>query len=857
MRWLPAAGVLTMIGLAAAAASLTSPGALTSALAAPLYYLLPLGVGLLLTQPLAGGLTRTQRALCAYLTGLVAICALLVAREHLLPARLSLDLCAGAIAVASLAGIALGGNFFRWDGAARRAALEYAVVLPVFAVAYLLRFAVFSDYPATDLFQATHLMKAALDFGRFDMLNPFTAGSYPPVIPVVEGLLFRYLGFEPLHGVWVLSALSTLPKFLALRAAVQPALATRAERVFAVAAAACFLSAFTPTNGELAMLGSLAVFSLVLHASREPGPPRHAACAVLAVAAFVAAYLAARAAPLVYLATLGLACALPMAAARLRQPAVVLAVVPLVVAVIPLHRSAMLFIPLALGCASLLSLLRRWRGWTLGAGRKLVIATAALTAVTGLATLGLLGWFLTHPAQDLRELDAYRWIVATVLRSTFDDNPEIVLGSGPKVALFELGRAMSPSFVAFAIGLTTYVALRALWGAGTAPGYAAARETRDAVVAWTLAVALGCGLLLGIPFAYRSGFLIIVLLAIALAAAGAVAARDERATRIDLAVLALAGGYSLAVIPLAYRCAPLVSCERSAYSELARPLLAALSVLALAAVLGGILGHRHAPARRMLVRVALVLVFALEFAVSKTYFFPYAYGVRPASSGTVSHLSKAEIELAKRIRGLGGNVILVSDPATMANLRALTGLNSVITFSNLDTLSPSALARYKSWFRALLESEERRVCSGQRLLAALGGALSSAEFNYWLARLSRPGESGAEILHGFGYRNSLVLTAEVSAARSSLETIDRLWYAGALRNAAKLAGSPLYLVVVNRKTVEWARGDATAGYYPDVGSLDPGLVERLRLRCDAQMHDGRFLLIPFPAAGDGEGKDSP
>ena len=800
---------------------------MTASLAAPLYYLLPLGVGLLLTRPGARAMTRTQRAVASYLIGAVAVCALIVAREQWIPAGLSLDLCAGAIVLLSAAGFVAGAGFFRWDAPARAAALEFALVLPVFAVGYVLRFVVFSDYPATDLFQATHLMKGSLEFGRFDMLNPFTAGSYAPVIPSVEGLLVRYLGFDPLSGVWVLAALSTLPKFLALRAAVQPILATPEERVLAVAAAAAFVSVFAPTNGELAMFGALALFSiLVAGLDRQPAL-RHAAAVAVVAAAFLAGYYAAHAAPAVYATVLLLACVLPALPGFARAGGLVVAA-PLVVALMPLHRSTLLFVPLALACAVLLSLLRAWTIRRLDAGRLLVGAAAALTVFGGLAALGLLAWVLGNPSADLRHVAPYRWIVESVLGTTLDENPEVLLGAGPKIALFELSRAMSPSFVAAAACLTAYA-----WSRGLAPA------VRDAAPAWMLAVAVGAGLLLGVPFVYRGGFFVILLLAVALGAA--FAAAPYRWTAV------LAGAYALVVVPLAYRCAPyLSSCERSPYAQIAQPFLAALGALVLALALAAILYRAREPAGRRLTAATLIALFALEFAASKAYFFPYAYGAPPRERApAVSHLSGAEMQLAASMRGLGHNAVLISDPYTMANLRALTGLNSLITFSNLDTLSPGTVGPFRSWLRAVLEGAQVARCAPEPPLAVIRGGVTSPEFNYWLARVSRPEFSGADILGLFGYRSALLLTPEREATRRPVDSIDQDWHHDAVARAKLRGMAPHFVLVVNRKTVEWARA-GEVGYYPDVRPLDAALLESLRRRCRVVVDDGRFAVVHFP-----------
>jgi hypothetical protein len=828
-----------------------------SLLAAPVYYLLPLGVGLLATAFFKSGLTRTQHVLLAYLVGLVAITALLVAREQGRIDAWPIEPIAAAIALAALAGFVVARRIFRWDAAARSALIDFAVVSPVFALAYLFRFGMFSDYPLTDLFQATHLMKGALDFGRFDMLNPFTTASYVPATQVLEGLMVRFLGFEPLPGIWLLSALSVAPKFLALRSVVQNVFQAREERLLALAAAACFMSSITPTNGDLAMLGSLLVFALAISAANSGRLLRSTLVVAVGVAALGAGYLAARTMPLVYLSILAATCALPLLANRLPIGAAGLALVSLIIAIVPVHRSAMAFVPVGLACGALLPLLAVWAGRHRRHALTLAVACGAITVVGGLAAIGVLQWVALHPADDMREFAPSRWVVETILQATLSGNFDIIAGSGPKVALFELGRAMSPSFVAAAAlvaALCWWRTIRARGGVDD--GSDAAGLSHEALAAWLLAVGIGCVGLVGIPFVYRSGFFIIALVAIALAAGLAAVMRAPHPERINRLLLALVAAYVTLAIPLAYGCAPPFSCTGTRYLEMADPFITATATLTLAGALAGIAFAKQRVARAVITPAVLVLLFTLEFGMSRAYFMPHSYGSAAArSGGVISHLSEQEIELAQVIRAFGGAAILVSDPYTMANLRALTGLNSAVSFSNLDSQSPAAAQRLRTWLRAVVFGEKSGVCADLSPLAMIDGYTSSPEFNYWLARVSSPQLSGREVLGLFGYRNSFVLSGLPSLIKG---TDPPDFHHGWRRDALKLAAAhraflssdpwarePMFLVVVGRKTVRWALHDRQIGYFPDVAPLERKLVDDLAARCEMRLHDGRFALIRF------------
>jgi hypothetical protein len=839
--WTPLGVFLACLALAGGAGLLGAPAIVSTILAAPLYYLLPLGCGLLATQPLAAFVTRTQRAFLAYLCGLVLICAVMVIREQARPEHISIHFFSLPLLVAAMAGFAVGHRFFRWNKAARSLAQDFLIVLPVFASGWIIRFGIFSDYPITDLFQATHLMKGAQEFGRFDILNPFTADSYVPAIQVMEGLLVRYFAFDGLLAVWIVPLFAAIPKFLACRAIFQSVLRTRESTLFATAVTVCFLSVLTPTNGDLAALGSLLLFSLAastMTAGRGPGAPW---TLFTGLAALAVGFFATRSAPLVYLLACAALCLLPLA--RPRLPMSLVAVALLIVVLTPLHRSTLAFIPLALLLGVLLPVLNAWLGRQRASARIVGSAVGVLTAIAGAWTIGLLAWIVVHPDQDMREARLYDWLLDVLLGATASGS-NVVVGAGPKVALFELGRVMSPSFAVLAGICVTLGFLQAVRWPVLARG-AGWTATRESLVAWGLAVTLGGVLLTGVPFVYRSGFLVIVLLAIALAAAFDAFA-EAKAKLLYRAVLLIAATYVVAVIPLAYRCGAITRCIAPEYVELVSPFVLGLGTVVFIAAAFGVFFAHGGRVFRYATKAVIVLLFALEIGINRAYFMPYAYGAKlPGDQKAVSHLSRGEIALAAELRNLKNPVVLISDPFTMANLRALTGLNSVVTYANLDTLSAIGGTRLRKWLRDTIESDAASPeCAREHPLDITYDSANGAEFNYWLARLTRgQRDSGREILHTFGFRIGFLSTPDRSLQRRSDRPPDHEWRRRAIQDGFP-GEAPLVLLVVDQKTVAWARDEALS-YFPDTRPLDPKLIASLRARCAVDIYDNRFAVIRF------------
>jgi hypothetical protein len=323
-------------------------------------------------------------------------------------------------------------------------------------------------------------------------------------------------------------------------------------------------------------------------------------------------------------------------------------------------------------------------------------------------------------------------------------------------------------------------------------------------------------------------------------------------------------------------------CESPNYVTLAAPLLAALGFAAVAGVVYGLWSPARSPQLRIITSMVLVLIFSFEVTAGRTYFMPYSHGpLDSASRQTLSHLSESELEIAASIRGFGEKVVLISDPHTMANLRALTGLNSIVSFSNLDTMGPETTELIRSWIRSIVTRPPNSQSCGPHPVSAVLKHASAAEFNYWLVRHWKAIWSGSVALGIFGYRDSFLLTEgprpdQLVTARDLLPRAHDLlprahdelaprgiprhaWRQAALADVAATASlpgressgdpwerEPMFLLVINQKTLDWASSAVPVSYYADTRTLDRMLLEDLHTRCDVRVHDGRFALVRFP-----------
>jgi hypothetical protein len=857
--WLIAAAAIALFPIALLGVLSGAPAPLRTVLSAPVYYLLPTGVGLLLTGGLSAPFTRTHRLLLAYFVGLITIAAVLVARERWVSDRLPLDPIAAALLIAALVGLTAERRVLRCDAYARRAGVEFLIVLPVFCFGYLFRFGVLSDYPLVDLFQATHLMKGALEFARFDIINPFTADSYVPVIPVVEGLLVRYLGFAPLPGVWVLPVVSFPLAYLALRAAVQPLMRARSARVLTVAIVAAFLSPFAPTNGDLASFGSLALLSLV--ATGAAGGTMRSALLVGAttIGALIAGLLAARQPPLVYLLLLLGVCVL-LRFVRGRRVAIVVASAVLVISIAPIHRSVMAFVPAALLCGLFLPIVRRAITDSPRYLQGFRAAAVIATGVVAVSVTGILAVVWTHPGAPMQFFPVSGLI--NLLLGTSPQNADTLKGAGPKVALFELARSMSPSFVVlvFAGAVLAWQAARRAAKAGDDPAVTLSPQAmlfRAVVPQWTLAMLLLITMLAGVPFVYRAAFFVHLLLAGVFATLYVGGDATPLRPREVMWALAFAVAYVALVSPILYHCLPLGSCHYAPYVRYASGFFiiggACLAAGGVTLCLIRRLNERH---WRFVSLGLIVGLFAWEFRLNNAYFMPYSYGPEiPAGTRALSHLSKPEIDLARVLRASRGQIVLVSDAFTLANLRALTGLNSVVSFSNLDTMPATSKRALRLWLRDVLTGSGAsgdQACYPFPPLDLLSKLHAFApELNYAMKRWFDPTASGSKVLSLFGYRPSLVLAPQNQApaeAPAIPSPQDQVWVPQAVRAGGAHVSAASFMVVIDRKTVRWARDSADwpMKYYPSDGLLSSQVLASLERRCNATVFNDRFALLRIP-----------
>lgn len=846
-----AAGI-AFVAIVTAESRLQTP--VTGSLLAVLFYLLPAGVGLAVlpsgNRMSRVGVRKSEHALLAYFVGLMIVALMVVVRERNSSPELRAEWLDPALLDYLLIGLGAVGwlrmlHGHEWRGV-REAGDFTRVALwcsPLFIVPYTITFLVFSRYPLTDLFQFTHIMKGAEEFGGFDRLNPFTADSYAPVIQPLLGSLLRLTGSSSLDAVWLLP----LPAYL-LRVAVLYALGKRLlgehrGLVIFVAITLPFFGTGVLTNGDLAALGCLLVMSLLLATLQQCRASAKATWAVAtgATVALALALASARLLPdwLLLCVVFLLIFAIPLAAAARPGGLATFATACLAIAVVaPLHRSTVLLVPAI--AFSLAWMTRPPLGRHAMAWLSAALATLGSVIVAGV----LLNEYGNFSFPDPGKLITL--LIDGIFGVRFSTSQDAMLGSGAKVALFEMARSVGPL-----IALWSLVLARRCLGSGQDGKRGELSVRADAT--WVTGCALIVLLLLGLPFAYRAVFIPMVLFALLIA---------QHFDRLDQRGLigVTAGLVALSLfISVAEYGVPESSGAAQYYIDRAMP---ALLLCLLAIVLAGIASISRPNWVKPAAILVMVWAVLFEKQVIRYHFLHYSFpGEPPPHTEPLSHYTLQDIKLAEFLRDHYGDGVLISDPYTLAITRALTGLNSIVTFSNLDTMNARAAEELRLYLQSVLLSGEEHsgghVCGEWRQAARLLGFGVSSESNYALFQAAHAGTSGKDVLHLFGYRSGLLLSPQERSKDVPISENRHAWLTTSdilstttpnTRTVRRGEREAMVITLLTGRTIEWAFGVFASQRHDGSEARESGSSIRdvLIARCNGVMGPGHTVILAHP-----------
>ena len=699
-----------------------------SLVVAPLFYLLPIGVGSLLLFTWCRSAQITFLFPFSFLLGAVAITRVFECAEQALVLDRYYWIILIVVFMAALAGLTLflitHHNFVLAVPAIGLAAL---IAVPAFLHNYF----IISTFPFTDIFQDVHPMKDAEELARTHVLSGLGGSAYIPVKPVLNGLLISLFGYNQTVGIWALAPWTATFR-LAVAWQAAGLVGRDGHKLLAFVLVAGSLFAFDVTNGVLCAFGSVLLLVTLINFGRSidrlNGSLNAAVLtACLATGSFIFwKLLSPLSLPsIIVLLIVAVVASLfgaqlgryRLAAIRLSIPIKSTFLVFLLIGcILPLHRGSMLFVPIA-AVASIAWVLRG-KSWVLVASRVIEIAAPVVIAAFYVLAMSEHFGFISIPHSV--NSSVLSW-AAQLSNSTGE---ELQLGQGTKNAMIEWAQAIGPLF-AFAIASVFLFAFvtysgRALW---QDPLFA---------IPWALALGLTCFVLTGFPFFYRAMFFVSIFFSIALSVA------------LPRLWTYLGGpNYLMAAVPLGmavfYTAAMFGISALRPYAHFYLALLAFWLVIAVVAAWAL---SRAAVSRPMILMAAMAATISVDRLSERGLLYRHSYGTPLESISAISHYSPAELAAAAALADVAATTIVVSDPLTTSIIRARTGLNAPFPYSNLDTLYEHSESNLRRTLAAAADGNQADYCKG------VGGLLAFASnYNYLRDRLgqSRMDRDGSDI----------------------------------------------------------------------------------------------------------------
>ena len=812
-------------------------------LVAPMYFVMPAGIGLFLISlnglhaRLAATYSRPQLVLSSVFLGLISVTLLyqelertrllLPAFPYLYPALLPLSLvgyyrCRKLISVNREAAI--------------RVVRALSWLLPVAAVSYYFVFIHFSSYPLHDVFQRTLFMKMALELSRTGIFNVYISGSYPPIIGVMLAHLHHFYGFDLLRGQWILPAYAWLFHMACYAVFISAFVQDKSVRKLSLVLIAALAPVFYLENMILLESATLVFLAMLIRTSADESSWRPAMVLTFWLSLLFLSYYflfnyaysppatGPNQPPPHHLGLWLLMLVGMYATTAFGQKAVSNAVFLSVIAVsmFLVHRGTLLFFPMVLLVYAIYVLIFRKRIFP-SPESKLRLATYL---VIGLALFGgavlvlnALTYFSIISA-DTFDARLPTAIAESVLRT------DILVGKGTGFfhSLVEYLRMAPPLLHLIAGSLLIYYLVRAragilgqtITGSGRAapaaePAFLGEVLFLIIVISPLLAVVLST-----VPYVYRGAFFPAALLVLLLAYLFRFyMMRDEQRPKRVLSGALLTGIsiYVAAAVFLLYRPdGPLANGAQS-YLQSIRPATAPIAATAVGIALLALTRRMRRHAAKLAIPVMLLAVM-FDATGFRTLFFFRAYGKDLPSSGVISHYTTLELRLAEELYALPDKTLLMSDPYTLSILRAMTGLNSVYSFANINLVTKPE--PYMELFRLI----QRFAAAGRN------DEIAARQVAHAIGGIRRKGgPEGGVAGEGFYLWNR----QQESAQRpGSLMTVEDMYD---------------YLVfVVSAKTFQWANGEDE--YYPDNSQFSEEFIEGIkRLFIVEKNLDNRLLAL--------------
>jgi len=778
----------------------------------PLYFLVPTGFGLLVFsifdthKKLLKSITGLQLILSSAFLGFLVIS--LIYTEHsihdALPSRMFL--LYPVINFLSLAGFYRSRDILKVNDTVRSVRNSFLISLPLFLIVYYYLFIHFSPFPFRDIFMEVHFMKGALEFSKYNILNPATGDTYFALLQVHSGLLHHFFGYNLINSQWILPAYLYSLYFLCFYCFYSSFIKDR----FVLNTVMCLNTIFTSlmfsnSNNSYLIMLTVVFFSTLVNTNRERTKALPVFAGLLILCGLSVIFYLNREVPsyvntmLPYLASY-LILLFTVSALNLNRVLPFMFLALLVLIAPPYHRAASLYIPLMLLLYALFFLCFQWNITGESLNRKALLKKAILYSII-LAPV-IIGIEIMINIGRPPKLTSF---ISDMI------NPLLLLMVGQRVSDNQGVIGTTAEFIRFVPPIVYLVFALLALELVRKKGSDRPRHFIEGNLNYFAFCVVSTLIFLIIFYSPLPNihrvlvFQVLMIFALIAALFKYYYEAYLLTPKYSKTPLFLAGTIAAYTI-----IAKFIYDMPWKYADLTSPYIAGLSPIAYT---GWILLFMSLLVLFFTRRTVLVPILTITILISGlfldrfnmvTKLYDNSYGFEFPETKIISHYTQLELDTAEQL----GNIIksplnlMFSDPSTLGIFEAQTGINGLYTFSNLGLMLDS----YKDSIKNILRT-----------------AFTDVRENNGILYDSHPLETEAP---GYAERNMdiMLMLAEfcdkhkgaVPEASYTIQTrlrnpFDVAAYGYDYTRWANEYKNKIYWII-NEKTIRWAYGDA--GYYP-------------------------------------------
>ena len=759
---------------------------------APLYFLVPTGIGLLFFglfsthKKLLQSITKIQLILSASFIGFVFI--------TLIYAHIGNDNLPGvfvllypAINLLSLYGFYNTREILRTDGQAKSYVKTFLILSLAFSISYYFYYFHFAKFPQRDIYQGVHFMKGAMELSKYYFINPATGNTYIPLIQVNMGVLNHFYSYDLINSEWIMPFYLFIFNYLCLYCFYSSFIKDRFVLMLALIFSVIFLSMFSAMNNQFVLSLSFVLFAIMIDKNKLNMKLQPAILEAIALVFITIVLYFNRKLPIEGTTTfypffvLILFFMLLMSYFNRNKLLIASLVVLMLSAGVLLHRLAIVAIPLILVMYILYFVSFQWQRID-NTQLKYTLLKKIFGYVIVCLSAGILVGFLVHK----------NWHAAGIyINKLFYSIYLLLGGDGAYAPLNIVGiggewlRTVPPAFHFMLVMLVGFVAA-AVWKRNKESGKSMIMENVNHMIFFVSSTAVMLILYLSpLPHVYRIGpYIAVMIFAITgfmfkfyINSYMKTDAPSKYILIMPIAMLVytIAARY-IYFMPWKYHydTPPYVS-ELFPISEIGMMIMLIFLVV--------LMFRWKASFAWLFTLIILISGSAIDkfSIVSKLYENPY--GTVFPEPKIISHYSLVELESAKWLNNYlkTPKSILISDPYTLSIFEAVTGNNGFYTFSNIGVMKKEYELEVKRIFRGFFPP-----LNGQYLYGA-------ADYNN-----KKTYEHGLSLekMHTIG-PEAFFAVFNISANKTDRINTEQIFN---------------IIWIVSEKTINWTYGDV--GYYP-------------------------------------------